>query len=255
MLYCYGNTAGAAFRMRSIIFLVAALAASLAACGATPGGDEGRLTDRSYQVGAFERISVAGPYEVEVRTGSAPTVRAGGSEKAIEQLEVEVEGDTLVIRQKKRSGLHLGWSKKSSTARLTVTVPRLREARIAGSGLIAVDQITGDQFRGGVAGSGEIRLGNVEVERLDLGIAGSGDIRVERGSAREVRYEIAGSGDLDAASLAAQRATVSIAGSGDVRGQATETASVDIAGSGDVRLTGGARCTVRKAGSGDVVCS
>lgn len=236
------------------IAMTFAAAAALAGCTGARSESGGPTVERAFQVGAFERIEVAGPYEVDVRTGSEPSVQASGPEKTMERMVVEVDGDTLRIHPRKRKGIGFNWS-SDHTVRVQVTVPALRGAEIAGSGGINVDRVTGDSFEGAVAGSGDLQLGQVEVERLSMGIAGSGEIRAGTGRARHVEYEIAGSGDIDAGALAAEEAQVSIAGSGNVRANATRAASVDIAGSGDVQLTGGAKCRVSKAGSGNVNCS
>jgi hypothetical protein len=236
------------------IAATAAAAAALAGCTGARSESGGPTVQRSYQVGGFERIEVAGPYEVDVRTGSDPSVQASGPEKTVERMIVEVDGDTLKIHSRKRRSLNFGWS-NDHVVRLMVTVPALRGAEIAGSGGINVDRVTGDSFEGAVAGSGDLQVGQVDVQRLSMGIAGSGEIRAGTGRARRVEYEIAGSGDIDAGALAAEEAQVSIAGSGNVRANATRAASVDIAGSGDVQLTGGAKCQVSKAGSGNVTCS
>jgi hypothetical protein len=233
--------------------MVAAAAAS-AGCAKDRQESAGPATTRNYQVGAFDRLAVAGPYDVTVSTGSAPSVRASGSERAIERMVVEVKGGTLRIHSKKRSGINFGWS-KSHPVKLTVTVPALAGAEIAGSGDISVDKVAGDSFDAGVAGSGNLRLGQINVKRLKAGIAGSGEINAGRGRAAAASYEIAGSGDIDGGAVVAETASVSIAGSGNVAAHATGTASVEIAGSGDVRVTGGAKCSVSKAGSGNVQCS
>ena len=233
--------------------MVVAAAAS-AGCAKDREESAGPATTRNYSVGAFDRLEVAGPYDVTVATGNAPSVRASGGERAIEKMVVEVKGGTLSIHPKKRSGFSFGWS-KSHPVKLTVTVPSLAAAEIAGSGDLSVDKVAGDSFEAGVAGSGNLRLGETNVKRLKAGIAGSGEINAGRGRATVAEYEIAGSGDIDGAAIIAETASVSIAGSGNVTAHATSTASVDIAGSGDVRVTGGAKCSVSKAGSGNVDCS
>lgn len=238
---------------KPVIFGIVAAAATIAGCSEARG-QAGPTVERSYPVGPFTRIEVSGPYQVDVRTGAAPSVSASGPQQSVERMIVEVRGDTLRIRPQKRSGARLGWS-KDRPVRLAVTVPSLAAAAIAGSGDIEVDRIAGESFEGGVAGSGDLRLGNVEVRRLKVGIAGSGDVRAQGGRAANAEYDIAGSGDIDMGALIAETAAVSIAGSGKVNASATGTASVDIAGSGDVRLRGGARCRVSKAGSGNVDCS
>jgi len=243
--------------MRKAIILGMATAVMAAAgCARDRGGESaGPATTRNFQVAGFERLEVGGPYEVTVTTGSAPSVRASGGERAIERMIVEVENGTLKIYSKKRNGMNFGWSSGNHTIKLAVTVPRLTVAQIAGSGSISVDKVAGDTFDAGVAGSGELRLGQVNVKRLKAGIAGSGEINAGQGRASVVEYDIAGSGDIDAGALVAEVAALSIAGSGEISANATGTASVDIAGSGDVRMIGGAKCTVSKAGSGDVHCS
>ncbi|MBA3511696.1 head GIN domain-containing protein [Sphingomonas sp.] len=239
---------------KAILAGMVATAVASAGCAKDRKETAGPATTRNYQVGAFDRLEVAGPYDVTVATGSAPSVRASGGERAIERLVVEVKGGTLMIHPRKRSGMNFGWS-KSHPVKLTVTVPTLAAAEIAGSGDISVNKVAGNSFEAGVAGSGNLRLGEIDVKRLKAGIAGSGEIKAGRGRAAVADYEIAGSGDIDGAAVVAETASVSIAGSGNVSAHATGTAKVDIAGSGDVRVTGGGRCSVSKAGSGNVECS
>jgi hypothetical protein len=231
---------------------MAAAAAAMATACSTARSEPGETTSRSYTLAGFDRVEVAGPYEVQVRTGSAHSVEATGSERGIERMIVEVKDGALQVHPRKR----VGWfgSNRTDKVQLTVTVPTLRGADIAGSGNIVVDRISGDSFEGQIAGSGDLRLGQVEVNRLKMGIAGSGEIKAA-GRARQAEYEIAGSGHISAAKLLAETAAISIAGSGNIAGHATGTASVDIAGSGNVNLTGGAKCAISKSGSGNVTCS
>lgn len=238
-------------RIASFIALSAALAA--AACGQSRAHGGGATVQRSYQVGAFQSIEVAGPYEVEVVTGRAPSVSASGPEKLIERLVVEVKGNRLLIHPRKEQGFN--WSRSRGTAKVQVTAPMLRAAAIAGSGGISVDRISGDSFEGSIAGSGGLRVGSIEVKSLKLSIGGSGDATARSGRAGNAEYSIAGSGQINAQGVRAGTAAVSIAGSGSVNGQATGTANVSIMGSGDVSLSGGAKCSVSKMGSGEVRCS
>src|SRR5215210_4980775 len=116
---------------KAIVIGMAAAAAASAGCARDREESAGPATTRNYQVGAFERLEVAGPYDVAVATGSAISVRAAGGERAIERMVVEVDNGTLKIHTKKRSGFNFGWS-KSFPVKLTVTVPRLTAAEIAG---------------------------------------------------------------------------------------------------------------------------
>jgi hypothetical protein len=243
--------------MRKAMLLgIGVMAMAAAGCGKSHAEDGGPTVQRNYQVGAFDKIEVAGPYDVTVRTGSGPTVSASGPEKAIEQLVVEVKGDKLVIHTKERRGGWFNWgSHNFGNTSLQVTVPALSAAMIAGSGGITVDKVAGDRFDGGVAGSGDLTLESLQVQSLKLSIGGSGDVRARSGQAASADYSIAGSGDIDAGGVVTQTADASIAGSGSIRAQATGTANAKIMGSGDITLTGGAKCSISKMGSGDVSCS
>ncbi len=241
--------------MRKSIAL-AAVAACTAVSGCSVHAEDGGATvSRNYKVGNFQKIEVAGPYDVQVRTGTNPSVSASGSEKLLERTAVEVKGDRLVIRPEHSGGwFHIGWS-TSGKARFTITVPQLSGATIAGSGDISVDKVQGDRFEGTVAGSGGLDVAAMNVQTLKLAIAGSGSAKAASGKAQSAVYDIAGSGDVDAGGVQTQQAKVSIAGSGSVKAHATATADVSIMGSGDVDVAGGAKCNVSKAGSGDVRCS
>lgn len=232
---------------------ILAAAAAVSACARDRHESGGPTVERDFQVGAFEQIEVAGHYDVEVRTGSAPSVHATGPEKDLESLVVEVKGNRLLIHARKSKGFHMGWSSHEPT-RIAVTVPMLSAASIAGSGGIKVDRVASESFKGEIAGSGDLDVGAIEAGSVDLSIAGSGNIRAA-GKAKTAQYNIAGSGDIDAQGLVSENADVSIAGSGNVTANATATASVSSLGSGDVALSGGAKCEVSKHGSGDVRCS
>jgi hypothetical protein len=236
--------------------VAAVIAASAAVAGCQVHAQEGGPTvSRNYQVGNFQQIEVAGPYDVEVRTGGNPGVSAKGSEKLLERTVVEVRDDKLLIHPEQHNGFfHLGWSSHGK-AHFTVTVPQLSGATIAGSGDIRVDKVQGQRFEGTVAGSGGIDVAAMDVQALKLSIAGSGGVKAGSGKAQSAEYEIAGSGDVDAGAIAAQQVKVSIAGSGGVKAHASGTADVSIMGSGDVDVSGGAKCSVSKAGSGNVRCS
>jgi hypothetical protein len=240
---------------KSIVAAVAAASAATSACGHDRGEGAGPTISRTYQVGNFQEIEVAGPYDVDVRTGGKPGVSASGGEKLLERTVVEVRGNKLIIGPQEHHGwFHFG-SGSRGKATFTVTVPQLQGATIAGSGDIKVDHVTGNRFEGTVAGSGGLAVAAMEVQSLKLAIAGSGGVKAGAGKAQSAEYEIAGSGDVDAGAIQAQQAKISVAGSGNVRANATGTADVSIMGSGNVDVSGGAKCAISKAGSGNVHCS
>ena len=215
--------------------------------------DAGPSAERNYQVAAFDRIEVAGPYDVTVTSGGQAGVTAQGGANFLDETEVAVVDGVLRIRPKKKN-INWSWSDDDSKVRFQVNGAALRGAAIAGSGDIRIDRVAGNAFKGEVAGSGNLEVAAAEANAISFAVAGSGEVRAG-GKAQTLDIEIAGSGDVDTGGLEAATANVSIAGSGNVRARATGTVDVSIMGSGDVEVTGGAKCNVSKQGSGNVRCS
>lgn len=212
-------------------------------------GDE---QTRRYALSGFTGVLLAGPDDIIIRKGDSFSVTATGPAATLEKLVVRVDGETLEIRRRHSSNpfTHSG----GSSVRITVTLPALHEAVLAGSGSMDSDLLTGDASKLSVAGSGTLQVRGAEAGKIDLAVAGSGDLSVA-GRARQADVTIAGSGSLKAATLATETADISVAGSGDVAMQVSGKADVSVVGSGDVTLTGGAQCTTSRMGSGEVNCS
>lgn len=236
------------------LLLICAAALPLGACHASweSGGHSvdasGTGATRTYAAVDFTAVALEGSDDVDVRYADTYSVKAEGSPKVLDLLDIRVDGTTLKIGRKPNSG----WSWDNG-AKISVTLPKLVSASISGSGNMAVDRAEGD-FSGGVSGSGDLRIASLNGHSADLSIAGSGNL-VIAGTAGSLDADTAGSGDIDAAGLTVSRAKVSVAGSGNVKGTVKGDAQVSIVGSGDVDLGGGAKCSVSSLGSGDAHCS
>lgn len=236
--------------MRRLIF-VAAL--PLAACGhssadtpGVPGSGSGPA--RSFAVADFTGVEVTGSDDVDVSTGTGFSVRAEGDPGELDKLRVVREGTMLEVGRK--PGFSFGTARKT---KVLVTMPQIGDARVTGSGDIAIDHVDGDRFSGATSGSGDLSVRALRVGALDLSIAGSGDMAMS-GQARSLKAEVSGSGNIDARHLKVSDATVEVAGSGNVSAAVAGSAKVSLDGSGDVDLGDTARCQISKTGSGSVRC-
>lgn len=239
--------------MRALLILAAL---PLAACSVDFGTDDqpgvagtGTGGTRTYQVADFTKVALRGADAVDVRVGSAFSVRAEGDAEVLEYLKIEKDGDTLKIGRRNRAGFD--WGRRQ--AKVFVTMPRIVEGQTAGSGDMTIDRAEGASFEADSAGSGTISIATLAVDEVEFDVAGSGGVRAG-GTAKSVKIGIAGSGSVDAGGLKANAANVSIAGSGSVKLDVTGNAKVSIAGSGDVDLGASAKCSVTKMGSGNVRC-
>jgi hypothetical protein len=241
--------------MRRSIALAVLIGASAAASGCNrQDSNPGPVVSRGYQVGAFDQVEAAGPFDVTIHTGAAPGVQARGNQSLIDRLAVEVQNGKLSIRTTRQHGW-FNFGIHHANVRIDVTVPTLHGATLAGAGDLNIDRVQGDHFEGRIAGTGDLTIGSVDLGSLMIGVAGTGDATVRGGKAQSAQYEVAGVGDVDASAVTTQDLKASVAGTGDLKAHATGTAVVDVMGTGDVTVTGGAKCTVSKSGAGDVHCS
>ena len=100
----------------------------------------------SFRAGAATATALAigliiGPWFINmlrVRQGKGQPIRADGPQKLIEGMEAVVERGRLVIRPAKK-GWFGGMQWSGDAAKVTITVPALTSAAVAGSGTIAID--------------------------------------------------------------------------------------------------------------------
>ena len=239
--------------MRTAITAISVLI--LGACNQANGEEAkatGKGAERSYQVGDFQRVSLAGSHDVVVTVGDAASVRAVGDAEALDRLEIRVDNGELILRDRNRSGFSWGSNKHKAT--IYVTAPALAAAAVAGSGDMKIDRIEGETFEAAISGSGDLDLAAVKVRDASFSVAGSGGLKA-RGSAQTARVSIAGSGEMEAKGFQTADLNLSIAGSGSAELRATGNASVSILGSGSAEIGGGAKCQVSKMGSGSVNCT
>lgn len=227
-------------------------ALALAACGGAALAAQSPAVERSYRVGSFHKVAAAGANLVIVHVGSAPSVRATGPAETLDRMEVVIERDGLQIRPRKQFSRNFDW-RGLKPATYTVTLPRLTDASLAGSGNMRIDRAEGDRFAASVAGSGNLDIAALRVGRANFSMAGSGNLSA-RGSATRADLSVAGSGNVRARGVTSRTAAVSIAGSGTAELTTREAVDVSIVGSGDAEIGGGARCTVSRIGSGRAHC-
>lgn len=199
----------------------------------------------------FTGIDATGPDDVIITIGSGFSVKAEGDPKVLQRLDIRVDGDTLEIGRKKRFGL--GWS-EGNGATIRVTLPRLDDISLTGSGDVEVDKAEGASLEAELTGSGNLKVGAAKVGTLDAEITGSGDLSMG-GTAETAEVSVTGSGNFAGKGLHVGRAKVSILGSGNSDFASDGPVDISIMGSGNVTVKGRAQCKSSVMGSGEARCA
>lgn len=207
----------------------------------------GKKITENRSVSDYDKISVAGSFDVKLAKGKEGAISINADENLMEYIETEVKDGHLKIQPKK--GYQI-----SSTKTISITVPFdiVDAISLAGSGnLSSTDMLNVTDLKLSLAGSGGMNL-PVSVKNLSSHIAGSGNIKLS-GNTEVLKCEIAGSGNLEGAALKATASHVNIAGSGNVKVHAVSEIYAKIVGSGDVIYTGNPTIEkLKSVGSGSI---
>ena len=228
-------------RMRTFILSLAALAAI-----PTPA----TAATRNFGITSFEKVRVDGPFRVHLTTGVAPFASASGTSAAIDQVTIEMRGDTLVIRKSVDSWGGFSGS-SNSPVEISLGTHDLSTVWLNGSGAIAIDKVKGLSFELSVQGSGAAAIDQTDVDQLKVAIAGTGSVTLG-GRVGKMTAIVRGVSTLDASQLQVKDASIGAEGTATIAAAVSNSATVDGTGAVTVRLTGAPACTLRVGGSASV---
>ncbi|MEO1169584.1 MAG: DUF2807 domain-containing protein [Pseudomonadota bacterium] len=227
---------------------------ALAAVAAISTGSSALAAERGYSVTSFDRIQVQGPFVVRVETGRGSSARAEGDLRAIDELSVQVVGNTLRVRRNVSNswGGYPG-ERQNQSAVLYLTTHRLEQATVIGTGDLEIDRMEGGRLVVSLGGNGRLAVGEIEADHAALALTGAGVMEVG-GHAETGRVTVEGPGTVDGAGLTVENLTVNLNGPGSIEIAAEREAEVIAVGNGVVIVTGNAACIDRSVGSGQVSC-
>jgi hypothetical protein len=235
------TTSGDKGGMRILPFLAAALACSAPAPAA----------DRNFGVSGFDRVRVNGDYKVTLVNGAAPFAKAHGSPRALDPVDIIVDGRTLIIRTNHSASWGGYPGESAGPVEIMVGTHELSAVYLNGAGSVAVNQVRGLKFEASAQGAGSIAIAQVDVDQFQLELGGAASARLA-GRAGKLTAGILGTSALDGEGLTVKDAVINAQGPAIVRLTATETAKVSAFGVASITLMGGPACTVTTQGSASV---
>jgi hypothetical protein len=233
------------------IFLVTLLATCLLASCDFFGGQRvrgnGKIISEQKNARDFQNISVSGGMNIRLTQGQEFAVNISTDENLMQYVEVFVDGNTLVVREK--DGYNL---RPSKDIVLNVTAPAFGKIGLSGSGNISSENtIAGNgAVQVTVSGSGNINM-DVDLPSISSSVSGSATIAL-KGRANKMEVELSGSGKIRCFDLNSDDVAISISGSANAEVTANHKLNVEVSGSGDVAYKGNASVTQSISGSGSV---
>ncbi|MCA8889681.1 MAG: DUF2807 domain-containing protein [Parvularculaceae bacterium] len=189
--------------------------------------DGGAKLSQTLQLSDFDRISVAGVFDLDVMVGEDFAVEVHGAQKALDGADIYVENRVLV--------LDIGDTKLQGRRRVLagglnaqISLPVLAGVDIAGVVDGEIEGISADEFSIEFSGVGE----------LDLD-----------GECGVLKASMSGIGELDAARLKCRDVEVDVSGIGEARFFASDRIDASFGGLGKIEVEGSPPIVVKQADS------
>lgn len=233
--------------MPRLLLALAALIAFLAPAAAS-------ADTRTYVVTNFDRVRVDGPFEVRVQVGGGVSqARAEGEGKVLDNLDLSVQGSTLIVRKGNR-----GWGEQGKADGpapvIVISAPSLRGATVIGGGrLIVAGKLDGQRFDVQVTGNGSVEASGIDAEDVNVTLIGSGGAKLS-GRTLRARLLTNGNGEIAAGDLVAGDLFVRLDGPGKTSANARFTADVTSTGIGAIAVAGNPKCKTNAIAGGPITC-
>ncbi|HLV23338.1 MAG TPA: head GIN domain-containing protein [Moheibacter sp.] len=233
------------------LFITTLFSLSFFSCAQESVRGNGNFITETRNVSAdFNEIESAGAFDIIINdVPQDGKIKLEGESNILDKIEVEVQGNTLVIQHKQG----YNFFNNSGSVKVSLNARNLKSLGLSGSGSITAKGIQKvDDFSASLSGSGEIDA-KVSAQNVNAAISGSGDIRLS-GDADKFKVGISGSGDVKAFALNSKDAEIAVSGSGDTEITVNGNLTASVAGSGDIHYKGNpAKINAQSGGSGDVI--
>lgn len=178
-------------------------------------GDRDKSADisKTYDLKDFDKIDVAGVYELHVNVGGDYAIEISGPQTQMDRVEVSVSNGELRLDERQHE---THWrNHRSLTA--TITVPALSAVDISGVVDGEIKGVASDSFSSDISG-----VGHMEID----------------GTCGRLKADVSGVGELNAEDLKCKNVDVEVSGVGKASVYASEAVKASVNGMGEIRVSG-----------------
>jgi hypothetical protein len=224
--------------MRKYLLFIAALPVVLSSChymwGKRVRGN-GNIKTEERSVSSFKNLHVSASINVYVSQGDIKPIKIEGDENLLPYIEVEQDGDEIIIRN--REGYNL---EGSGELKVFVSAPVYHKISLSGAGSIISDnKITNsDNLEINLSGAGDIKM-EVDAPKITADISGVGSIYM-KGQTKDVDMNISGAGSAHCYDLLSENTKIEISGVGSADVYASVKLDAQVSGAGSVNYKGNA---------------
>jgi len=225
--------------MRKLLLILTVIAVATSSCrfgwGKRVRGN-GNVKTEEHTVSGFKNVLLSGGMNVYLIQGDAKPVKIEADENLLQYIEVEQQGDDLVIRS--REGFNLQAS--SGDIKIYVTNPVYNRIQLSGAGnIIGQSQIvSSENMDVQVSGAGDVKV-DLKAPAVKVNLPGAGSIEI-KGETKDLDLHLTGVGSAHCFGLMSENAKVHVTGVGSAEVYASVSIDAHVSGVGDIKYKGGA---------------
>ena len=232
------------FQLRAPVFFVDSWNGSFGLQERVRGS--GDASERSYEVGNFNRVSLSLPGRLEIVQADRETLTILADANLHEYIDVKVSGNQLVIDSKRGYSLD-----PTRTIIYKLSVKNLKAISVSSAGEVVIEKLETSDLELSSSGVGNFMLDDLQANRLDVRISGSGSAEVA-GQVADVTIHISGAGNFSGGDLQAQDVDVNISGLGKATLWVEGSLNTNISGAGSITYYGSPQVHKNTSGAGTV---
>jgi len=223
------------------IFAIVALALSLPAAALA--------ASKTYDVGAFEEVSVSGGMDVVITVGPTRSVVASTKTENFDDLRIKVEGKVLKISRPARNWF-TGWFGARPEYRVQVVTPALRSLEASSGSEVAVKGGLEGDFSVSASSGSEVDVAQVRGGSVKASSSSGSELDIA-GTCASFEARTSSGSDLDAGGLRCENVTVHASSGSELTVAATRGVTGEASSGSDIRVRGGQALAVQvKTSSG-----
>jgi len=192
----------------------------------------GNIITESREIDSFDRLSVAGKFDVSLVHDYSKKVHIRADENLMQYIEVYNRGNTLHIDEERNL---------MSSNNIEISVPFQSLERIASAGASNIkneDTIESEEMDIDLSGAGKLNL-MLRSNVLSIDLSGAGMVYLS-GRSNSLDASMSGARSLDALSLPVNVCSMAISGVGNARLHVNESLHASVSGLGGIQYMGDA---------------
>lgn len=223
--------------------LIAGCGAFLTGCQVEDPGPR-QFAERAYSIVDFDRLEIGSALHVEVEYADFYSVKASGDRRNVEDLIIEKEGSTLVIRYRNSR-------ERRHDTFIQITSPELRAVTFSGASDSKVSGYDIDEpFSVHLSGASVCQLG-IDAPEIDVMLSGASYLNL-RGEGVTIDADLSGASVLKAFSFSSESATARLAGASSAQVKVSDNLDVKASGASHLVYRGSPSVTSDLSGGSSV---